>query len=495
MAKLLALEWDAREARIVLARTRGSELVIEQAMAVDLSPREGEEEVNVGQRIVAALSARGITRAETLVAVGRTNIELRQLSLPNVPVEELPELVRFQSLREFSRIDESWPIDFALLATSGDESIQVLAASISPQLVERIQQTCQSVGLTSKRIVLRPFAAASLMKRHDAARGGGCCLMIDLLAEEVDLTVLLDGEVALIRTVRISAEDEDYRQTPALLGEIRRTMLAGQNQLGGRRIEQIVLCGDEKNHTQLRLKLAEELQLDVAMFNPFEGFSLDAALAARPVEHPGRYAPLLGMLQQEAAGQEHAIDFLNPRKKAEPPNQRRRLALIGAAAAAALLLTMGIVWGFLWSKDAEIVQLQRESFKLDEQVKSANESLAKVAKIKKFCAGDVNLLDELRMLSEAFPPSDRTYVTQLLATTPAEGGRIILDGRAVDYATIDKIETNLRKLPGHHVSGRGGKQDDARETYRLSFKETITIEMPKAVSKKSASPPSRRPSP
>ena len=70
-----------------------------------------------------------------------------------------------------------------------------------------------------------------------------------------------------------------------------------------------------------------------------------------------------------------------------------------------------------------------------------------------------------------------------------------MDGRAVDYATIDKMETNLRKLPGHHVSGRGWKQDDARETYRLSFKETITIDKPKAVSKKNASPSARRPSP
>ena len=133
-------------------------------------------------------------------------------------------------------------------------------------------------------------------------------------------------------------------------------------------------------------KLAEELDLDVVLFNPFEVFTLDAELASRPVEHPGRYAPLLGMLQEETSGQGHAIDFLHPRKKAEPPNQRRRLALIGGSAAAALFLTLGIVWGSLWMKDAEIVRLQVESFELDKKVKIAKKSLDEVAEVDKFLA-------------------------------------------------------------------------------------------------------------
>ena len=36
MPRFLALEWDAREARVAVARTRGSDIVIEHAFAVAL---------------------------------------------------------------------------------------------------------------------------------------------------------------------------------------------------------------------------------------------------------------------------------------------------------------------------------------------------------------------------------------------------------------------------------------------------------------------------
>jgi hypothetical protein len=37
MAKLLALEWDEREARVAVATPRGSEVVVEEAFAIDIS--------------------------------------------------------------------------------------------------------------------------------------------------------------------------------------------------------------------------------------------------------------------------------------------------------------------------------------------------------------------------------------------------------------------------------------------------------------------------
>ena len=40
MSRLLALEWDAKEARVVIARTRGSAVAVEQALAIPLPQRE-----------------------------------------------------------------------------------------------------------------------------------------------------------------------------------------------------------------------------------------------------------------------------------------------------------------------------------------------------------------------------------------------------------------------------------------------------------------------
>ena len=94
MPQLLALEWNASEARAVLAASRGENAIIEQAFSISLlpdSPGDDEAKVDVGARIAAALAARGIGHVDTLISVGRSQIELRHLSLPPAPEEELPQ--------------------------------------------------------------------------------------------------------------------------------------------------------------------------------------------------------------------------------------------------------------------------------------------------------------------------------------------------------------------------------------------------------------------
>ena len=53
MPRLLALEWDACEARIAVARTRGNEIVVEHAFVVDFELGEGQTpaESDVGKRL------------------------------------------------------------------------------------------------------------------------------------------------------------------------------------------------------------------------------------------------------------------------------------------------------------------------------------------------------------------------------------------------------------------------------------------------------------
>jgi len=133
MPRLLALEWDLREARVAVARTSASGIVLEHTFSVDLGPKDTGTtflDVNPGQKIAAALAARNVGRAETLVAVGRASIELRQLTLPNCPLDELPDMVRFQANQEFTTLAPDWPLDFVHLGNSEEGNLAVLAAAI-----------------------------------------------------------------------------------------------------------------------------------------------------------------------------------------------------------------------------------------------------------------------------------------------------------------------------------------------------------------------------
>lgn len=485
MARLIALEWDAKEARVAIGRTKGSSLVVEQALAVPLlqkeakDPKEAREpggEAEVGSALAAALAPLGVGRAEALVAVGRANIELRFLSTPPVPPEELPDVVRFQALRQFTTLGEDWPLDFVPLSPGADGGMNVLAAAISPELVEQIRKSCAAAHLTVRRLVLRPFAAASLLQQELA--DGKCRMIIDLLRDDADLTVLIGPQVIFPRTVRLPALSEPEPLAKAILGEARRTMIAAQNQLGGRRVEEVIIFGDGAHHSVLKQLLEKELSLEVRLVDPLERVEWADTRVARP-ELPGTFAPLMGLLADEAASRAPAIDFLHPRRRPEPPNQRRKLVIAAAALAAVLLVGFGWLQWQLWALDAEITRLTIERDSQDKLAKQSAEPTRNAAKLDEFAAREAVWLDELAYLARRLPPPEAVIVTELAARQTKAGPEITLSGYADSANRVAELEDNLRD-ERHSVSGKGTTQDLRRQQMPWTFEETVTIGKPPA---------------
>jgi len=476
MPPLLAIEWDRFEARVAVARRQGSDVMIEQAFCVSLLPREPGKtfaDTNIGQRLAAALAARRVGRGDALVAVGRASIELRMLSLPPAPEEELPEMVRFLAQKEFTSLGEDWPIDFVPVDQTVEGGTRVLAAALSPEIVNQIRETCSEGELKVRRLVMRPFAAASLLKRHGPAGGGQIQLMVDLLSEEADLTILQNRAVVLMRTVRLPGEPNSLEQADALLGEIRRTMAAAQNQTGGQRVQTVVLCGSGDEHKSLIEKIESVLSLKVEHFDPFSKLSLDRELRSNPPDAPGRFAPLLGMLLDEATNSPHAIDFLKPRKREEDSGQRKSI-LRGAIAAAALLIAFigYIVWSYL-SLGWEAQRLASTSRSLDTQIKAAARQMKETEEVAKWARADVTWLDEIYRLSELMPPADEAIVTEFTGIVEKDGGSVVLKGNTLDSDVVDRMQAKLRDEQ-HSAHPESSQQDDNRKDYPWKFRERLT---------------------
>lgn len=480
MPQLLALEWDQFEARVVVARTRGAGVLVEHAFTVSLAPRDPGQtfaDVNVGQRLQAALAARGIGRGPALVAVGRSSIELRRLSLPPAPDEELPDMVRLQALPQFGNLGEDWPLDFFPLETGQGPGRDVLAAAISPRVVGQIIATCESADLRVEHLLLRPCGAASLLIRRGDPSSHRIRLLVDLLAEEADLTILVEETIVLTRTVRLSGGDEQPR---ALLAEVRRTIASAQNQLAGERVNQVVLCGEGDDQTQLGELIREKLSLSVAYFDPFAGLSRSSDLKASPPAAPERFAPLLGIVLDEAAGARHAIDFLHTRQKPKPPSHGRRFAIAGAAAAALVLVLALGMWLHVRSLNAQIVGLEEKSKELDELVSTAQARKQEVGRIDEWKCGDVTWLDKLLTLSstDRFPPAeDARLIDWTAAAATGGGGEMKLEGRARDSSVIKVIERKLRSDDWQVRAGSNRSSDDDRE-YPWLFDESIVVAPP-----------------
>ena len=83
---------------------------------------------NIDEALRQAVSERGLQNTETLVAIGRGKAELRELQLPPVPDDELPDMVRFQAIRSFASAGDSATVDF-LVTKRTESGIEIIAAA------------------------------------------------------------------------------------------------------------------------------------------------------------------------------------------------------------------------------------------------------------------------------------------------------------------------------------------------------------------------------
>jgi Tfp pilus assembly PilM family ATPase/Tfp pilus assembly protein PilN len=472
MPRYVALEWDHAEARVIVARTRSGQVDFEHAISVPLTG-DSRSPADLGGKIHEALKQVGATGLEAIVAVGRANIELRFLSVPPVPPDELPDLVRFQASRQFSQPIEEGLLDYAPLHSSGDPPASVLAAAITPELLKTIREVCEAAHVTLKHLVLRPFAADSLVT--DRLEAESCVITVDRLAEEVDLTVVLGGQAVFPRSVRVGNYGTAEDQAANIVGEMKRTIAAAQNQIAGHRVESVLILGRENEQQVLAETIARDLSLTVAFVDPVEAVNLSPGQAGQLPANISRFAPLVGALVDESRGRRHEIDFLSPRKRPPPADHRRRLILAGSLAGVVVLALLGMAWWQLSSLSGEIAELEQEKIKLDKFLKEAKPVVDKATLIDEYAAGQIPWLDELRELADDLPPGDKVILDKLTAS--AEGRSLVVVGGAMAAEEVPQLELKLSD-DRHQVRGTGTAFVPQNAPYSASFNETIILVKP-----------------
>jgi hypothetical protein len=313
------------------------------------------------------------------------------------------------------------------------------------------------------------------LARAESTRQGELRLLIDLLSDEADLTVMSDARVVFLRTTRLGG---DPPQPQVLIGEVRRTMAAVQNQLGGRKVDSIVLCGQGAQQAEMAQRIEKDLAVPTELFDPFQGLNLGAELRSAPPEHPGRFAPLIGLLLAELEHTPHAVDFLHPRRRLEKPKKWKRFVI--PAVAAALMLLGYIVFQRIERSNLEyaINDLNNQLIILTHE----NDAAAKLQKIvdksDEWSATDVCWLDELELLCRKFPqPSDAMLKQLNLVKASTVGGQITMVGLAKDSQMIRTMEFNLSDA-NHNVSDKLNNEDSKVNPYTWSFNDILNITPP-----------------
>ncbi len=413
MSRLITLECDPTEIRLAIGSSQASGISVDQLYRRPLAIDPADELIGNEKVLDAArdlLKQANIKSGNVIVSIGRSYIELRSLTLPTVDANELPDMVRFAALRQFANANETWPIDFVAIPSNVEGSTECLAASMNPDVIERVRAMVSSLGLTFNKLVLRPMASASLAVIYKPELASKTVLLVDLLPHEADAVVVDHGNVVFMRTFRFTEAKSVEANEHILYSEIKRTLLAATSQRAGLDIDMVAIWGTDERLATVCAHLTQSVGLPIIAIDPVRLVAASAQVQTTAGDDTGRFAPLFGALLAPHHSY-RMIDFTNPRKREEKELPYRTFALAGVAAT---LLLGGLLYWY-WSSHRELDFKIAESKRLQtldvDILKKAAMKVDDWRAVQSFLKGDYHWLDELNYLSQKAIDSDSAVLS------------------------------------------------------------------------------------
>ena len=443
---VLAIEINPDHMILVAAKSANRQFQITDALEVAIESEATPEQI--GEKLKEVVAANNWSRHEAVVVISRSKSELREMTVPPAPDDELPSMVKFKARADFASLNENWLLDYVPLSSDSNAPRKVLASAIAPQVEQEVRSIVETAGLKLKQLVLRPYATLDLLKSRFG--DGDCRLIIDPNCSSIDMTLVEGEKLVATRTVRIPASHDENARANQLISEVRRTLASAKRSLGGKKITEVVLCDDPAKNKHLAGDLTKRLELPVQFVNPFS-----ESPYANESMSTGRsylFCSAIGSLTQVASGERPEIDFVNPRKAAEKTVNRDRYYLYGGLAALAALLCIVVGWWWLSSQSSKIEKLTEQwasAKKVNDGVGNAppvDDTIAAVGEMDKWKSLDVNWLEQLDVMSQRYLTADQIIVSGFDADADRRGeSSIAIKGKVVSTDQEEELIKSLRK--------------------------------------------------
>ena len=401
----------------------------------ELPVEEGALGQEIGEDLKAALTERGITRAELIGLVCRQDAEVREVSVPPAPENELPDLVRFQAKNVFASLNDSWLFDFVPFEQFGEEQQRVLAIAIPPQIKDRFEAIATAAGMKLKRLVFRPFALCDLFEGMLA--GDERRLLLLPAAGRFDVMATIGNQMVAARSFNVSGDAEPDAVARQVVGETRRTIASTRTALGGREVQQLIIGGPKEQWSELEEELAGKIDLPVVFFAPMGCIDPSQFTAPNMPEFPERYSATLGALVKESKQVKHGIDFINPRRPVARKRNYKKLLIPLAAAGLFVLASLAYGW-YLLNAQAKVIAEKQEILKREKGFNEGTDQIiGEVAVVDEWQAGKVNWLDELAFVSEKLLTPDDVIISKFRGVETKKGFLIDLNSQVSREKSTD----------------------------------------------------------
>lgn len=476
MPEVLAIDWERGRARCLAARVTRERVQFTAAFESDWTDDVNDvaDPQATADWLRSICTNHALSPQRLLVVQPREAVVSRRLDLPDVPDEELPEIVRLQAATRLSTPVDQLVFDYLPLPKLDDRpGRSVLLFTFDAQKQRRLRKMAELAGLelglvgTSATTIGETVVHADLEVR---AKLHVPTLIVYQRRSRVELSIYFDqGRLIFSHAMQLPAGSDAGHVQP-LKAELSRSLIALEQVHHGVQIERVMLIqeggADEHVLNVLNERFADRVQQIVPSrdLSRLDGIGdLDEAAVS---------AITLGAVFSSTAPQLPGIDFLNPRK-VEPKRDERilRWGLI----AAGVLLVLGMA-GFFYNsalakRDQKIAALEQREGQLEEEVESENAraTFDTAEEMADWKLKQVSPRTTLARFQQALPSTNRLYFEDL-HFSPGFGdvaARINGTGVARDRRDITELEQRLQEQ-GYRVKSTP-PDDSGQPDFPLSF--------------------------
>ena len=229
LTSVLVLEWIGRHLYAVVGVKRDGRLRVKRYEEATLNMEEGADKVAFGKALGQKLREMKISEKNVILGVSRSEVMLRELSIPYVDSEgEQASMVQFQVTRDLPFRPEDAVIDFAVNGVrevevpaendkDGDgkkvqrqKQMDVSVAIVPRMLLNQVQQLTDAAGL---HLVGLGFSASARMEclrfcQQLAEGEGKARLLLSLSTDAAVIDIEQDGKLAFCSEVSLSFDKE-----------------------------------------------------------------------------------------------------------------------------------------------------------------------------------------------------------------------------------------------------------------------------------------------
>jgi len=435
-------------------------------------------------------SENGISATKIVLLLPREAIVTRQLDLPDVPDDELPDLVRFQAaVRSAAPVDQL-SLDYVPLPAGVNPGRRVLAFTHDRSRILEWQRGLQSDGMELAGVLVSPIALAEFADRTRSVADDRTRLLIAQRGMRMELSLVDSRTVIFSHGTRLF-EGTGSAHIQPLQAELMRSVVSLGQLHPGVEIGQVTYVPEDEPDEAVLALLEQRFPGQVTTLRGTRMVAETSRLSGSPS------AALVGAALSLGTPLVQRLDLVNPRRPAPKPDTRRQKMIYGGSIVGLVLIAaLSLWWRAMGNRDSDISDLNDKISNLGSKLDKGKPIVVEAKAVDRWLTGAAPPIESLAAFQQSLPGTDRLYFATLKLEPNLKLGRPRITGVARARTREDKesLEQGLRDR-GYDVQPYPHTDNRKDPDYPVEFSLDIGMPAPPPKTTRAASAPAAAPTP